>query len=61
VEIFTSSFRKVKDQFFPQVPAGTDVTVELTDRSGNPLASGLYYIVVITDQGKYIGKLLLLR
>jgi len=61
VEIFTSAFRKVKSEFFPQVPAGTDVTIQLTDSWGNPLASGLYYVVVITNEGRAIGKLLILR
>jgi hypothetical protein len=35
--------------------------VELKDRTGKPLASGLYYVVVSIDGHKSVGKLLLLR
>jgi hypothetical protein len=61
VEIFTPSFRKVQDETFPNVPAGVAVQVELKDRWGNPLADGLYYVLVIVDGHRSIGKLLILR
>jgi hypothetical protein len=61
VEIFTSVFRKVQDREFKNAPYGMDVSLELTDRWGRPLASGLYYVVVTTSSGRSIGKLIILR
>ena len=61
VEIFTSAFRKVQEEIFPNVPPGVAVTVELKDRWGKPLADGLYYVVVIVDGKRSISKLLILR
>jgi hypothetical protein len=61
VRIFTSAFRMVQEKKFDSVPAGTSVPINLTDKWGAPLASGLYYVVVTTSQGRSIGKLLILR
>ncbi|HEV2352886.1 MAG TPA: hypothetical protein VGR89_01475 [Puia sp.] len=61
VEFFTLSFRKVKDQTFPNVPPGSPVTVDLTGWGGHPLANGVYYVVVTTDTRRVTGKLLVLR
>jgi hypothetical protein len=61
VSIFTSAFRKVNTEKFQQVLAGATVTVILTDRTGKPLADGLYYVVVETRQGRSILKLMILR
>jgi hypothetical protein len=35
--------------------------LELVGRSGNPLANGIYYVVVTTKAGRATGKLLILR
>ena len=61
VKLFTIAFRKVLEANFGQVPNGTAVTVDLTDKWGTPLASGIYYVVVNTSAGKSVGKLLLQR
>jgi hypothetical protein len=61
VRIFTLAFRKVQDNTYPQVPAGVDVPISLMDKWGKPLASGLYYVVVNTSQGRTIAKFLILR
>jgi hypothetical protein len=61
VEIFTIAFREVQDEFFRSVPSGAAVKVELTDRRGTPLSDGIYYIVVIVDGHRSIGKLLVIR
>ena len=37
------------------------VLLELKDAKGKPLANGVYYIVVLTEKGKAIGKFLILR
>jgi hypothetical protein len=61
VQIFTVAFRLVQQQVFEQVPLGTDVPVELKDKAGKPLASGLYYVVVTIDKTKKIAKLMILK
>jgi hypothetical protein len=61
IEIFTLGFRKVQDHTYLNVPDGTSVVVELKDRSGNPLANGLYYVVVTVNGQRSIAKLLILH
>jgi hypothetical protein len=61
VQIFTVAFRMVQQTVFAQVPAGTDVQIELKDKNGKPLASGLYYVIVTFDGQRTVGKLLILR
>ena len=62
IEIFTLAFRKVNEITLSNVQAGlTDLGLPLTDKEGNPLANGLYYVVVTTKSGRYTGKLLVLR
>jgi hypothetical protein len=61
VEIFTSAFRMVQDEFFASVPPGVAVTVELKDKWGRTLADGLYYIRVTVNGKSYFAKLLVLH
>lgn len=61
VEIYTVSFRKVLDKSYDSVTSGTAVVVTLTGTGGDPLANGVYYVVVMTNAGRTIGKLLVLR
>jgi len=61
VKIFTVAFRLVQVRTYLDIPSGTPVPLELTDRWGRPLASGLYYVVVTTNAGQSIGKLLIQR
>jgi len=61
VEIFTIAFRKVNSLNYSNVQPGASVPIPLVDKTGTPLASGLYYVVVQTNQGRSIVKLLLLR
>jgi hypothetical protein len=72
VEIFTTAFRKVQEKDFPNVLLGTNNNnprVEMTDKWGDPLASGLYYAVVTTTPlsntggaaKRLVSKFLLLR
>lgn len=61
VQIFTVAFRKVLEENLLNPPLGVPIAVNLTDKSGVPLASGLYYVVVTTNQGRYVGKLIVLR
>jgi hypothetical protein len=61
VEIYTTAFRKVRTQPYPQVTAGTSVLLNLTDKEGRALADGLYYVAVFTPRGRTVDKLLILR
>ncbi len=61
VQIFTTAFRKVLEQPFTNQPVGVDVNINLSDNWGAPMASGIYYVVVTTPNGRIVGKLLLLR
>jgi hypothetical protein len=61
VEVYTLAFRKVQDKTYPSLPSGTAVTLSLTDKSGHPMANGIYYVEVTTVNGRSIGKLLILR
>jgi hypothetical protein len=52
----------VKDVPLTNLTAGPqNVSIPLTDDEGNPLANGLYYIVVVNQQGRAIGKLLVIK
>ncbi len=60
--IFTSSFRKVADRTYPNLPAGPQkLGLDLKDSRGDSLADGLYYVVVKTPSGRDTAKLLILR
>ena len=62
VAIYTTAFRKVAELSLGSMPAGiTDVTLNLTDRFGAPLANGLYYLWVQVDGKRTLLKLLILR
>ena len=61
VEIFTVAFRKVQSVTLENVQPGQSLPLPLTDRGGSPLASGLYYVVVIADGHFTVGKLMVLR
>jgi hypothetical protein len=61
VEIFTLNFRLVLEKNFSSIPSGQAVPIPLLGRGGNPLSNGLYYVVVTTNGGRVVGKLLILR
>jgi hypothetical protein len=61
VQIFSLSYRLVREQFYPQVAPGSDVAIDLVDKTGVPLANGTYYIVVTAQQTQSVVKLLILR
>jgi hypothetical protein len=60
VQIHTVAFRMVQDELFRQSPAGASVEIEMKDKNGKSLASGLYYVVVTVEGQQKVGKLLLL-
>ena len=61
LQIYTTAYRKVRDMTLQQVPAGSDVTLDLVDKTNATLGNGLFYVVVTTNQGKSILKLLIFR
>jgi len=62
LELFTTAFRKVKEVTLNNLPAGPqNISIPLTDNKGQSLANGLYYIVVVNQQGRAVGKLLVTR
>jgi hypothetical protein len=61
VEIFTTAFRLVQEETFQQVSPGEVIILTLTDKFGNPLANGLYYVVIEAQGKKWVTKLLILR
>ncbi len=61
LQVYTLSMRKIRDLTVPQVPKGVEVSLDLVDKANTSLSNGLYYIVVTTDRGRSIHKLLVLR
>jgi hypothetical protein len=61
IQVFTTAFRMVNSLPPKSEAGGSDVTLPLTDRKGDPLADGLYYVLVTSPAGKSIVKLLILR
>ena len=61
LQIYTTAYRKVRDMTVQQVSAGSDVTLDLVDKTNAPLGNGLFYVVVTTNQGKSVLKLLIFR
>jgi hypothetical protein len=51
VQVYTPTFKLVLTKNYPSVPTGTALSLDLVDDWGEPLAGGLYYLVV-TVQGK---------
>lgn len=64
VQIFTTAFRKVQDNTVNPGTAASNwrILIQMQDSWGNPLASGLYYVVITADgHQRSVVKLLLLR
>ncbi len=61
IEIFTIAFRKVVSLNKSNIQPGEIVPIPLVDKSGAPLASGLYYTVVQTNRGRSVLKQLILH
>ena len=62
VQLFTTAFRKVREDLYWNVAAGVmPATIVLKDHGGVPLASGLYYLVVNAGSHRSVGKILVIR
>ncbi len=62
ISAYTTAFRMVNQIRLTNLPAGiTEAALPLTDKSGVPLANGLYYAVVTVNGKHFTAKLLVLR
>jgi hypothetical protein len=62
VQVFTTAFRRVSEQVFPDISAGvTTLKVTLRDGRGARFANGLYHLRVTTGSRVALGKLLILH
>jgi hypothetical protein len=61
IQVYTSAFRRVNSLSFTNVTPGTPLPIPLTDRFGNPLANGVYYLVVQAQGKHWVIKLLVLH
>jgi hypothetical protein len=61
VQIFTLAYRKVQEHTYKNLVVGQDCPIKLVDEHNDLLANGLYYVVVTTNAGRTIGKMLVLR
>jgi hypothetical protein len=61
IEVFTTAFRKVREDDHPNPLPGIGVALELKDKTGVKLADGIYYVVVSLDGRRTVTKLLILR
>jgi hypothetical protein len=59
--VFTTAFRLIREDDHPQPMPGVAVSLDLRDKTGAPLADGLYYIVCELDGRRSVTKLLILR
>jgi hypothetical protein len=60
--VFTTAYRKILEENLGSMPAGmNNVALTLRDSKGKPLANGVYYLVVTTEEGRAIGKLVIMR
>ena len=62
VRVFTTAFRKVKEKTYNNVSAGLgNLTLDLSDNWGAPLANGIYFVLITTPDSKFERKLLILK
>ena len=61
LQLFTAAFRKVQDKVFPSQSLGTALEMETKDKWGSVLANGLYYVVVLADGHRSVGKMIVLQ
>jgi hypothetical protein len=59
--LYSSAFRRLNSFSWTNVTPGTPLPIPLTDRLGNPLANGVYYLVVTAQGKRWIVKLMILR
>jgi hypothetical protein len=61
ISIYTLAFRKVREESLGGVTASSGIVLNLVDQWGNPLANGLYYVVIEAEGNRWTEKLMVLR
>lgn len=61
ISIYTLVFRKVREESLGGVIASSGIVLNLADQWGNPLANGLYYLVIEAEGNRWTEKLMVLR
>jgi uncharacterized repeat protein (TIGR01451 family) len=61
VQVYTTAFRMVLSKSYTVVASNPTVGFELVDSGNNPLANGLYYVVVTTSKARTVLKMMVLR
>jgi hypothetical protein len=62
IEVYTTAFRKVLKETFPNEGPGTvTLSIPSTGQNGTPLANGVYYVVVRIHNQHFTLKLMVLR
>jgi hypothetical protein len=61
MRIYTTAFRMVQEEPFEQILPGEGISLTLKDKWENPLANGLYYLVIEAQGKRWIMKLLITR
>ena len=62
IQVLTISYRQVNEITYKNLPPGTNyLALPLTDKKGEPLSNGLYYLVLTTPNRHNTLKLLVLR
>jgi hypothetical protein len=61
IEIYTVSFRKIREFTFTNVIPGNTIALGSISDNGNRLASGIYYIEVFAEKNHWATHLLLIR
>jgi uncharacterized repeat protein (TIGR01451 family) len=61
VQVYTTAFRMVLSKTYTVTSSNPTVSFDLVDSGNNPLANGLYYVVVTTSKARTVLKLMVLR
>jgi hypothetical protein len=62
IELFTTAYRKIASMNVGAAPVGVkNYPLPLRDLKGRPLSNGVYYVVVTSNTGSAIGKLMILK
>jgi len=62
VQIQTTAFRKISElTFHSQGPGTVNLVIPATDSTNSPLANGIYYVIVRTENVRIILKLMILK
>ena len=62
IEIYTTAYRRIASMNVGAAPVGIqNYQLPLRDLKGKKLSNGVYYVVVTSNTGSAIGKLMILK